>query len=598
MIEGFALFQNLHANYLLNFKNHYMGELIDQFSFFLINDDDVQFNFDLSNKLQTSPVIILDRYDCLSFICADDILILINDSNIIKMLPLLYSNHKSIIYALSSDIKSLFLCENSSNNFKYDKVMYLEENSIFKKEVESFSSQLEIRNKDVQQIWKIIRRIISAFLIQKSHIDSFFDRIENYKELMNSRPKEKTIKRDEVIHLRNIYIDSTSMIELIYFIPQKRLFVIKNIMKEDHLFDREKNNYLQCQHPFIPRYIGNDSENYLVIEYIQGNTLNYITNIQLEMHEKIKIVFELMIVFQYIHHKNFIYRDLKPNNLIIDNNKNIVLIDFDKMISNSYVNNGYESTRDFTDFGAPEFSSNSSNISFKVDIYSIGKIIDFIFFKNQKQTEYTKEHSILKEICELCMNIDPEKRPNISELIDLFYDKMHPYLLQKMQENDSFYNDLCVILENSYQKALNNFGMFHLYRMKSDLSHQKGIQYLHMAAELNCCEAQYNLGFIYYEAEFTQRNINKAIKYLILAANQNLPIAQFVLGILYYESKYIESDVNKSVYYLKLALNNNYVDALYAIGSYYSYENELIKCFDKKSSIGLARLTPRYGFLF
>ncbi|KAK8840100.1 hypothetical protein M9Y10_031037 [Tritrichomonas musculus] len=558
-----------------------MGELIDQFSFFLINDDDAQLGFDLSKKLQTS-VIILDKYDYLSFICVDDKLILINDSYVIKILPLLYSNNKSTIYSLSSDVNPLFLCENSLNNLKCDRVLYLEENIIYKKEIESFSSQLEIKNKDIQQIWKIIRRIISAYLIQKSYIDSFFDRMKNYKELMNSQPKEKTIERDKIIHLRNIYTTNTSKIELIYFIPQKRLFVIKNIMKENNLFEREKNNYLQCQHPFIPRYIGNDSENYLVIEYIQGTTLNFINNIQLEMHEKIKIVFELMIVFQYIHQKNFIYRDLKPNNLIIDNNKNIVLIDFDRMISNSYVNNGLDSTRDFTDFGAPEFSSNSSNISFKVDIYSIGKIIDFIFFKNQKQTEYNEEYSILKEVCELCMNIDPEKRPNISELIDFFYDKMHPYLFQKMQENDLFYNDLCAILENSYQKALNNFGMFHLYWMKSDLSHQKGIQFLHIAAELNCCEAQYNLGFIYYEAKFTQRNVNKAIKYLILAANQNLPIAQFVLSVLYYEGKYIESDVNKSVYYLKMALDNNYVDALYAIGSYYPYDSKLISCFDKE----------------
>ena len=580
MIESFALFQNLHANYLLNFKNHHMSELIDLFSFFLINDDDAQLNLDLSHKLQASPVIILDKYDHLTFICVDDKLILINDSYITKILPLLYSNNKSTIYSLSSDIKSLVLCENSSNNLKCDRILYIEENIVFKKEIESFSSQLEIKNKDIQQIWKIIRRIISAYLIQKSYIDSFFDRMKNYKELMNSQPKEKTIERDKIILLRNIYTDNISRIELIYFIPQKRLFVLKNIMNE-HLFEREKNNYLQCQHPFIPRYIGNDSEN-LVIEYIQGTMLNSINNIQLEMHEKIKIVFELMIVFQYIHHKNFIYRDLKPNNLIIDNNKNIVLIDFDKMISNSYINTGSESTREFTDFGAPEFSSYSSDISIKVDIYSIGKIIDFIFFKNQKQTEYNKEYLILKEVCELCMNIDPEKRPNISELIDLFYDKMYPYLFQKMQGNDLFYNDLCVILENSYQKALNNFGMFHLYWMKSDLSHQKGIQYLHIAAELNCCEAQYNLGFIYYEAEFTQRNVNKAIKYFILAANQNLPIAQFVLGILYYEGKFIESDVNKSVYYLKLALNNNYVDALYAIGSYYSYDNKLIRCFDKE----------------
>ena len=41
-----------------------------------------------------------------------------------------------------------------------------------------------------------------------------------------------------------------------------------------------------------------------------------------------------MIVFKYFHDNGYIYCDLKPDNVMIDNNKNIVLIDLDRLIKN------------------------------------------------------------------------------------------------------------------------------------------------------------------------------------------------------------------------------------------------------------------------
>ena len=122
-----------------------------------------------------------------------------------------------------------------------------------------------------------------------------------------------------------------------YHIEYEELFVIKKPNYSDHevnkLKKREISNYLNMNHPLIPKFIGKTKYNgYLIIEYINGDTLNDINLSEFSKEDKIKIIFELLLIIQYLHSKEYVYRDLKPNNVIIDNNKTAILIDFDRMI--------------------------------------------------------------------------------------------------------------------------------------------------------------------------------------------------------------------------------------------------------------------------
>ena len=150
---------------------------------------------------------------------------------------------------------------------------------------------------------------------------------------------------------------------------------------------RDIRNYEEIKHPFIPKFYGTikyDNKDYPVIEFINGKTLfDYDFNFDFNETEMYEIILQMLLVINYLHNNHFIYRDLKPNNVIIDENKILVLIDFDRMVKENYTFDENAETADFTSFASPEINSNE--MTNKCDIYSIGKIIFYMFEREFKQ---------------------------------------------------------------------------------------------------------------------------------------------------------------------------------------------------------------------
>lgn len=86
----------------------------------------------------------------------------------------------------------------------------------------------------------------------------------------------------------------------------------------------------RLHHPNIPRVFDHFEDQglfYVVEEYIKGEVLR-VSRKGKPHHEAIKIILQVCDVLEYLHKQGVVYRDLKPENLIIDNQDRVWLVDF------------------------------------------------------------------------------------------------------------------------------------------------------------------------------------------------------------------------------------------------------------------------------
>lgn len=312
------------------------------------------------------------------------------------------------------------------------------------------------------------------------------------------------------------------------------------------LMERELKNYSMISHPLIPKFYGiTECEGYFVIEHIKGQPLDIVVN-ELTDDEKITIIFELMMIFLYLHKNNLFYRDLKPNNVIIDDNKTAILIDFDRLLEYKPDTNEEQTRYLSSAYVAPEI--NYRNLSFESDIYSLGIIINFLMNRKGKINHY----QTIKEIYELCINENPDERPKITTII----------------------KKMCF----SY---IDNFKIDHTSNVFDEL-------FFNNAIDFNNPQELFYLGNIYYFETHNKRDINRAIHYFTLAADKNhsehiyesfskffVPEAQYNLGNIYEKGVHVKQDITKAVYYYTQAANQNIAEAqtnlgiLYETGRYF-----------------------------
>ena len=284
-----------------------------------------------------------------------------------------------------------------------------------------------------------------------------------------SIPELKSVINDliEINHINKISMDELVILKLIGEGAQSKVYegyynrkhcAIKMIQKVDYKsLMSELVIISHLNHPSIPKFYGivnDDKYLSLVIEFIKGDTLDNIKFFDLNNNLKMKIIKNIGNVLEYMHVNHMIHRDLKPGNIIIDNNYNTYLIDYGiaKICANK--KNVMTSTKGTLNYLAPEsfevknLTENEEVISIvspKVDVWAFGCLISYIFsgevpwenelnecndisaFKNiinQKDFPIPSSICHMSKICEiikLCTIIDENRRISMTEVNDILF---------------------------------------------------------------------------------------------------------------------------------------------------------------------------------
>ena len=245
------------------------------------------------------------------------------------------------------------------------------------------------------------------------------------------------------------------------------------------------------QHPGIPTIYDleeDESFYYLVEEYVQGDSLEefLLHHQSISQNLFLKFCEQLCDIFAYLHTLRpapILYQDLKPEHIIVCGMQ-IKLIDFS--VASFAASNG----NDFKNFGnldfsAPELSS-AGPVSLSSDIYSIGKIMEYMMTFLDAASARTIQPIIQKSIL-----AEPEQRYTSSQ-------------------------ELYSALETTFD----NTGGTHLRQTIAVIGSHSGCGTTHIAVSLVCALNALGQTAIYYEKNSTD-TLRKAVCHMPHMWEQN-----------------------------------------------------------------------------
>jgi cGMP-dependent protein kinase len=191
--------------------------------------------------------------------------------------------------------------------------------------------------------------------------------------------EDNTIELKDLDNIKELGKGNFGAVNLVRSRKNKQLYAIKaqslyQIKKEklESCVDVEKNVLLKVDHPFIMKmvkYLKNENYIFFIEEYINGKELwEVIRDIGLLSKEQTQFYSaSILCAIDYLHKKKIIYRDIKPENIMVTETSYIKVIDFGTV---KEINERTSTIIGTPHYMAPEIIK-GAGYTFQVDIWSI-----------------------------------------------------------------------------------------------------------------------------------------------------------------------------------------------------------------------------------
>jgi len=220
--------------------------------------------------------------------------------------------------------------------------------------------------------------------------------------------------------------------------PQEKQIALQAFQNEAHLL-------ASLRHPNLTQvmdYFEEGGKHYLVMDFISGQTLEEMIDLQKEpFTESLVIDWAVQIgdVLEYLHSQPqpIIFRDLKPSNIMLEDDGKIKLIDFG--IARLFKPGKQKDTSSFGTAGyAPPEQFGRGQTDARSDIYSLGAMLHQLLTLRNPQDEPFKFPSIIPFNPGVSPNTDQSIQKAVYQDPDERWQNIHEFIssLQLSQEHD------------------------------------------------------------------------------------------------------------------------------------------------------------------
>ncbi|MGN0315851.1 MAG: protein kinase [Fusicatenibacter sp.] len=210
--------------------------------------------------------------------------------------------------------------------------------------------------------------------------------------------------------IRVIGRGGTAVVYLAKDVHLGKQWAVKEVEDHTNMIKREAELLKDLDHPGLPRVVDliwDGTKYYLIMDYLQGKSLGQMVRkgYCFSGDEILRIGIALCDILGYLHTRKpaILYRDLKPDNVMITKDGQVKLVDFG--IARTYFE-GCESEEErygTKGYAAPEQYLGKSDV--RTDVYGLAALLQVLVCHSS-----VKKHGKLQRILRKCMRKDPERR--------------------------------------------------------------------------------------------------------------------------------------------------------------------------------------------